>query len=87
MLDLATFADTFSRLGADAIQQAIDQLPPQFRTTVQLSDVEGLSYAEVAEATSTADELMLGSFAAPDFAEGVNSFLERREPHFAALVG
>ena len=30
---------------------------------------------------------LLGSFAAPDFAEGVNSFLERREPHFAALRG
>jgi RNA polymerase sigma-70 factor (ECF subfamily) len=42
------------RLGADAIQRAIDQLPPQFRTTVQLSDVEGLSYAEVAEATGVA---------------------------------
>ncbi|TMK99902.1 MAG: enoyl-CoA hydratase [Actinobacteria bacterium] len=39
------------------------------------------------EATSTADELMLGSFGAPDFTEGVNSFLERREPHFAALGG
>jgi RNA polymerase sigma-70 factor (ECF subfamily) len=42
------------RLGADAIQRAIDELPPQFRTTVQLSDVEGLSYAEVAEATGVA---------------------------------
>jgi RNA polymerase sigma-70 factor (ECF subfamily) len=42
------------RLGADAIQRAIDQLPPQFRTTVQLSDVEGLSYAEIAEATGVA---------------------------------
>ena len=42
------------RLGADAIQRAIDQLPPQFRTTVQLSDVEGLSYAEIAEATRVA---------------------------------
>jgi RNA polymerase sigma-70 factor (ECF subfamily) len=41
-------------LGADAIQKAIDQLPPQFRTTVQLSDVEGLSYAEIAEATGVA---------------------------------
>ena len=30
------------------------QLPPQFRTTVQLSDVEGLSYAEIAEATGVA---------------------------------
>lgn len=42
------------RLGADAIQRAIDRLPPQFRTTVQLADVEGLSYAEVAEATNVA---------------------------------
>jgi RNA polymerase sigma-70 factor (ECF subfamily) len=41
-------------LGADAIQRAIDQLPPTFRTTVQLSDVEGLSYAEIAEATGVA---------------------------------
>ncbi|MGI9147198.1 MAG: sigma-70 family RNA polymerase sigma factor [Chloroflexota bacterium] len=41
-------------LGADAIQRAIDLLPPQFRTTVQLSDVEGLSYAEIAEATGVA---------------------------------
>jgi RNA polymerase sigma-70 factor (ECF subfamily) len=41
-------------LGADAIQRAIDQLPPQFRTTVQLSDVEGLSYAEIADATGVA---------------------------------
>ncbi len=42
------------RLGADAIQRAIDQLPPQFRTTVQLADVEGLSYNEIAEATGVA---------------------------------
>src|ERR671938_8306 len=42
------------RLGADAIQRAIDRLPPQFRTTVQLADVEGLSYNEIAEATGVA---------------------------------
>ncbi len=42
------------RLGAADVQRAIDQLPPQFRTTVQLADVEGLSYAEVAEATGVA---------------------------------
>jgi RNA polymerase sigma-70 factor (ECF subfamily) len=42
------------RLGAADIQRAIDQLPPQFRTTVQLADVEGLSYAEIAEATGVA---------------------------------
>jgi RNA polymerase sigma-70 factor (ECF subfamily) len=42
------------RLGAADIQRAIDKLPPQFRTTVQLADVEGLSYAEIAEATGVA---------------------------------
>jgi RNA polymerase sigma-70 factor, ECF subfamily len=42
------------QLGADAIQRAIDQLPQTFRTTVQLSDVEGLSYAEIADATGVA---------------------------------
>ena len=37
------------------------------------------------DATARADELMLASFAAPDFQEGVESFLERREPRFTAL--
>jgi enoyl-CoA hydratase/carnithine racemase len=32
-----------------------------------------------------ADELMLASFAQPDFSEGVKSFLERRDPRFAPL--
>jgi enoyl-CoA hydratase/carnithine racemase len=39
------------------------------------------------DALAEADRLMLQSFAAPDFAEGVTSFLERREPHFAPLAG
>jgi enoyl-CoA hydratase/carnithine racemase len=39
------------------------------------------------EAVADADRLMLESFARPDFAEGVASFVERREPHFAALGG
>jgi enoyl-CoA hydratase/carnithine racemase len=34
-----------------------------------------------------ADELMLESFGAGDFVEGVNSFLERRDPQFAPLAG
>ncbi|HMD56398.1 MAG TPA: enoyl-CoA hydratase [Solirubrobacteraceae bacterium] len=41
----------------------------------------------LAEATANADRLMLRSFAAPDFREGVASFVERREPHFASLAG
>ncbi len=39
------------------------------------------------EAVAEADRLMLASFAQPDFAEGVASFMERREPRFAPLSG
>ena len=38
------------------------------------------------DALAAADRLMEASFAAPDFAEGVSSFVERREPSFAALA-
>lgn len=38
-------------------------------------------------ALAEADELMLRSFTAPDFVEGVSSFLERRAPSFAPLAG
>jgi enoyl-CoA hydratase/carnithine racemase len=38
------------------------------------------------DALAQADRLMLASFGAPDFAEGVTSFLERREPRFAPLT-
>jgi enoyl-CoA hydratase/carnithine racemase len=37
------------------------------------------------EALTEADRLMLESFTAPDFVEGVTSFLERRDPRFASL--
>jgi enoyl-CoA hydratase/carnithine racemase len=40
---------------------------------------------DLPEALAQADLLMLESFTAPDFVEGVTSFMERREPHFAAL--
>jgi len=39
----------------------------------------------LADALANADRLMLASFAAPDFVEGVASFVEKREPRFAAL--
>jgi len=38
------------------------------------------------EALAEADRLMLESFTAPDFVEGVTSFLERRDPRFAPLA-
>jgi enoyl-CoA hydratase/carnithine racemase len=38
-------------------------------------------------ALAEADEAMLKSFTAPDFVEGVSSFLERRAPKFAPFAG
>jgi RNA polymerase sigma-70 factor (ECF subfamily) len=41
----------FDRLVDDEVMQAIDRLPDEFRETLVLSDVEGLSYVEIAEVT------------------------------------
>jgi enoyl-CoA hydratase/carnithine racemase len=38
------------------------------------------------DALAEADRLMFASFTGPDFVEGVSSFLERRDPRFAALA-
>jgi RNA polymerase sigma-70 factor (ECF subfamily) len=38
----------FDRIVDDEVLRAIDGLPEQFRETVVLSDVEGLSYEEIA---------------------------------------
>ena len=38
------------------------------------------------EALAEADRLMLESFTRPDFAEGVASFVERRDPRFAPVA-
>jgi enoyl-CoA hydratase/carnithine racemase len=40
----------------------------------------------LAETIVAADRLMVASFTAPDFAEGVSSFVERREPSFAPVA-
>jgi enoyl-CoA hydratase/carnithine racemase len=37
------------------------------------------------ETVEDANRLMLESFTAPDFAEGVQSFIERRSPNFAPV--
>ena len=39
----------------------------------------------LAETVQDANRLMLESFAAPDFVEGVQSFMERRPPSFAPV--
>jgi enoyl-CoA hydratase/carnithine racemase len=41
----------------------------------------------LSQALADADRLMLESFTAPDFVEGVTSFIERRDPRFAPLPG
>jgi enoyl-CoA hydratase/carnithine racemase len=41
----------------------------------------------LSESVAEADQLMLESFTAPDFVEGVTSFIERRDPRFAPLPG
>jgi enoyl-CoA hydratase/carnithine racemase len=41
----------------------------------------------LSQALAEADGLMLQSFTAPDFTEGVASFVERRDPRFPALSG
>jgi enoyl-CoA hydratase/carnithine racemase len=38
------------------------------------------------ETLETANQLMFASFSAPDFAEGVSSFVDRRAPRFAPLT-
>jgi enoyl-CoA hydratase/carnithine racemase len=40
----------------------------------------------LSDALAQADRLMLASFGAPDFVEGVASFVERREPRFAPVA-
>jgi enoyl-CoA hydratase/carnithine racemase len=41
----------------------------------------------LSDALAEADRLMIESFTAPDFVEGVTSFLERRDPRFPPLGG
>ena len=58
-------------------------------SSASMATIKRQVYADLertlADALAEADRLMLASFTAPDFVEGVASFLERRDPRFAAL--
>lgn len=45
--------EVMQQLPAQAVSEALDELPEQFRTAVYLADVEGFSYAEIAEIMET----------------------------------
>ncbi|CAN5249091.1 RNA polymerase sigma factor SigR [soil metagenome] len=45
--------EVMQQLPADAVKAALDDLPEQFRTAVYLADVEGFSYADIAEIMET----------------------------------
>ncbi len=45
--------EVMQALPAEAVKAAMDQLPEQFRTAVYLADVEGFSYADIAEIMDT----------------------------------
>lgn len=44
-------AEVLDRFAEEDIREAIEKLPPAFRMTVLLADVEGFSYKEIAEIT------------------------------------
>jgi enoyl-CoA hydratase/carnithine racemase len=68
-----------------AREVAVNCSPASMATMKQqvYSDLE----RDLPDALAEADRLMLESFSAPDFAEGVASFIERRDPRFASLQG
>ena len=45
--------EVMQQLPAETVKAALDELPEQFRTAVYLADVEGFSYAEIAEIMET----------------------------------
>jgi enoyl-CoA hydratase/carnithine racemase len=60
------------------------QCSPASMATMKRQVYEALSQP-LEQALADADRLMLASFSGPDFVEGVASFVERRDPSFAAL--
>ncbi|NIM52101.1 MAG: sigma-70 family RNA polymerase sigma factor [Gemmatimonadales bacterium] len=71
----------FDQLVDEDILRAIDGLPDEFRETLVLSDVEGLSYAEIAEVT----EVPVGTVKSRLFR--ARQALQRELYHYAVEMG
>jgi RNA polymerase sigma-70 factor (ECF subfamily) len=49
----STEAEVLERIGDDAVREALEALPENFRLAVYLADVEGFSYQEIADIMQT----------------------------------
>jgi enoyl-CoA hydratase/carnithine racemase len=86
-LGLVNYVSTPERLLEDTLDYARElasKCSPASMATMKRQVYADLERG-LAEALTEADRLMFESFIAPDFVEGVGSFLERRDPHFAPL--
>jgi enoyl-CoA hydratase/carnithine racemase len=84
LVDRLSAAET---LVDDAVAYAADlaaNCSPWSMATIK-AQVQADLERSFAEASSAAEELMIGSFARPDVAEGVHSYLEHRPPAFPGL--
>jgi enoyl-CoA hydratase/carnithine racemase len=66
--------------------ELVVQCSPASMATMKVQVYADLDRA-LPDALKRADLLMVESFTAPDFVEGVSSFVERREPLFAPIAG
>ncbi len=68
----------------DYARELVVNCSPASMATIKRQVYTALDQA-LPDALAEADRLMLESFTAPDFVEGVTSFVARRDPRFAAL--
>jgi enoyl-CoA hydratase/carnithine racemase len=80
----ATPAETVLEETLAYAHELATQCSPASMATMKRQVYEALSQP-LEQALADADRLMLESFSGPDFVEGVASFVERRDPSFAAL--
>jgi enoyl-CoA hydratase/carnithine racemase len=76
--------DSLLELTVDYAQDIARSCSPASLATIK-QQIYGDLQRDLPTALAAADDLMLASFTAPDFVEGVTSFTERRDPRFAAI--